>query len=570
MVRVLTMIFLFFLVLLPWSPATALIFEKSDIFIGGNCQNMIVDLNNDGLNDIVSDHIYINDGAGGFDFYDSLGLMAGSNDVRDIDNDGDLDYINCMGDYVNFYLNDGTGHFSYDTSYNVYPGEVYGGRVADLDNDGFVDIVVNGHGYSYQANILWNKGDGTFLVQNIPPNGISKDVDVGDIDNDGDYDLLWSNNASASAIYTNNGNRDFGFLVWFIDTYSNGYPWSTFADLNSDGYLDVLLLEYLTSKAYRFVNNGAGDYTQLGSPTGQAGNYKIYRSPDVDNDGDDDISPKYLNDSSGNLTLTTEIWPLWMGLGHLDNDGLLDAANCDGYVYYHSASGDNFPPAVPGGFYTSFTDSTVTFGWVQSLDDHTPSALIKYNLRVGSTPGGNEILSGVTPAWAPNVEHNESWTICIDSREYCEIYWSVQAQDGSYLRSAWAAERIFRNDPDQDGIGFACDNCPYHANSSQSDIDEDGYGDVCDNCPNIYNPDQADLDGDNVGDVCDYLCGDTDGNAKVNLMDVIFMINYLYRGGPAPDPLESMDVDGNGFNNLFDIMFLINYLYRNGPSLKCP
>lgn len=532
---------------------------------------MIVDLNNDGFNDIVSNRIYLNDGAGGFNLYDSLGLMDGSNDVRDIDNDGDLDYINCRGDYVNLYLNDGTGHFSYDTSYNVYPGEVYGGRVADLDNDGFVDIVVNGHGYSYQAEILWNRGDGTFQVQSIPPNGISKDVDVGDIDNDGDYDLLWSNNASASAIYVNNGRRQFNFAIWFIDTYSNGYPWSTFADLNSDGYLDVLLLEYLTSKAYRFVSDSGIDFNQLGNPTGQVGDYKIYRSPDVDNDGDDDISPKYLNDGVGNLTLSTESWPLWMGLGHLDDDGLLDAANCDGYIYYHAASGgSNYPPAVPGGFTTSFTDSTVTFSWAQSLDDHTPAALIKYNLRVGTTPGGNELLSGVTPAWAPNVEHNKSWTIHIDSREFCDIYWSVQAQDGGYLRSAWAAERIFRNDPDGDEIGYACDNCPFAPNFSQTDRDGDGYGDVCDNCADIYNPDQADLDDDGVGDVCDYLCGDANDDQLVNIMDVIFIINYLYKQGPEPDPLTTMDVDGNGFYNLFDITTFINYLYRNGPSLRCP
>ncbi|PKK82738.1 MAG: hypothetical protein CVT49_12100 [candidate division Zixibacteria bacterium HGW-Zixibacteria-1] len=569
--EVFAIIFSFFLIMFPSPSLSALLFSKSDIFVGGNCQNMVVDLNNDGFNDLVTDRVFLNNGGGEFLLYDSLGLMDGSNDVRDIDNDGDLDFINCFGDYVNLYLNDGSGHFNYDTSYDVSPGEVYGGRVADLDNDGFVDIVVNGHGYSYQANILWNCGDGRFLVQGVMPNGISKDVDVGDIDNDGDFDLLWSNNASASAVYTNVARRVFNYSVWFKDTYSNGYPWSTFTDLNSDGYLDVLLLEYLTYKAYRYINNGSGEYTQLGNPTGQSGNYRIYRSPDVDCDGDDDISPKYLNDGLGNLTLSTETWPLWMGLGHLNDDGFLDAANCDGYIYYHLVSGGtNFAPGVPGGFTTSLTDSTITFGWEPSLDDHTSQALIKYNLRIGVTPGGNEIMSGVTPPWAPNVEHNERWTIYIDTRLYCDIYWSVQAQDGSYLRSEWAAERVFRNDPDGDGIGFACDNCPDNTNSSQSDVDEDGFGDVCDNCANVYNPDQADLDNDGTGDACDFLCGDGNGDGIINMLDILFIINYLYKNGPEAVPLEAMDVDGNGFYNLFDIIVFINYLYRNGPTIHCP
>jgi RHS repeat-associated protein len=46
-----------------------------------------------------------------------------------------------------------------------------------------------------------------------------------------------------------------------------------------------------------------------------------------------------------------------------------------------------------------------------------------------------------------------------------------------------------------DGIGDACDNCPYVYNLTQADSDGDGIGDACDNCPTIPNPDQADSDG---------------------------------------------------------------------------
>ena len=67
-----------------------------------------------------------------------------------------------------------------------------------------------------------------------------------------------------------------------------------------------------------------------------------------------------------------------------------------------------------------------------------------------------------------------------------------------------------------------------------------------------------------------FICGDADGNDKINLLDVSFIINYLYRGGPAPVPVTSADVDHSGKVNLLDVSGIINYLYRHGPDLSCP
>ncbi len=55
------------------------------------------------------------------------------------------------------------------------------------------------------------------------------------------------------------------------------------------------------------------------------------------------------------------------------------------------------------------------------------------------------------------------------------------------------------------------------------------------------------------------------GNGVVDLGDLLFIINYLYKGGPAPVPLSEGDVNCDGVIDLGDVLFLISYLYKGGP-----
>ncbi|GEM_PF-2411104 len=123
---------------------------------------------------------------------------------------------------------------------------------------------------------------------------------------------------------------------------------------------------------------------------------------------------------------------------------------------------------------------------------------------------------------------------------------------------------------DADPYGNACDNCPTVSNIDQADGDVDGVGDVCDNCEFVYNPLQEDTDLDGIGDACEWICGDANGNGAVNILDVTFLINYLYKSGPAPDPEASGDVNNSASINILDISYLINYLYKSGPVPNCP
>jgi len=64
-------------------------------------------------------------------------------------------------------------------------------------------------------------------------------------------------------------------------------------------------------------------------------------------------------------------------------------------------------------------------------------------------------------------------------------------------------------------------------------------------------------------------CGDVDNSGAVNILDVTFLINYLYKGGPAPDPLDMADVNNDDIVNILDITYLISYLYLGGPEPDC-
>ena len=66
-----------------------------------------------------------------------------------------------------------------------------------------------------------------------------------------------------------------------------------------------------------------------------------------------------------------------------------------------------------------------------------------------------------------------------------------------------------------------------------------------------------------------YVCGDANASGTVNLLDVTYLISYLYKGGPAPNPPQSGDVNNSGTLNILDVTYLIGYLYKSGPAPQC-
>lgn len=60
--------------------------------------------------------------------------------------------------------------------------------------------------------------------------------------------------------------------------------------------------------------------------------------------------------------------------------------------------------------------------------------------------------------------------------------------------------------------------------------------------------------------------GDVNGDRSVSVTDVVYLIDYIFRGGPLPfHALWVGDVNCDGKVDIVDVVYLINYLFRNGP-----
>ncbi|MGB2980447.1 MAG: dockerin type I domain-containing protein, partial [Candidatus Zixiibacteriota bacterium] len=66
--------------------------------------------------------------------------------------------------------------------------------------------------------------------------------------------------------------------------------------------------------------------------------------------------------------------------------------------------------------------------------------------------------------------------------------------------------------------------------------------------------------------ISQFICGDCNGDGTIDVGDVVYLVNYLYKNGSAPDPVEAGDANGDDTVDVGDVVYLINYLYKAGPT----
>jgi hypothetical protein len=69
--------------------------------------------------------------------------------------------------------------------------------------------------------------------------------------------------------------------------------------------------------------------------------------------------------------------------------------------------------------------------------------------------------------------------------------------------------------------------------------------------------------------VLPYLTGDPNHDGVISSADLVYLINYLFVGGPEPIPYASGDATCEGVVNVADVVYLINYLFVGGPPPHC-
>ncbi len=66
-----------------------------------------------------------------------------------------------------------------------------------------------------------------------------------------------------------------------------------------------------------------------------------------------------------------------------------------------------------------------------------------------------------------------------------------------------------------------------------------------------------------------YVCGDASGDGTVDVGDAVFLINYIFKSGAAPDPIEAGDANCDNQVNVGDAVYLIQHIFNSGPQPCC-
>jgi len=496
------------------------------------------DYDNDGDNDLyalrgsaASNRLIRNDNGSFTDVSVAPLNVQGSTSAKwgDYDNDGDPDlYVTRASVGNRLFHNNGNGSFTDVTSGPLGDmGQCTNVAWGDYDKDGKLDLyIVKDFG---QANkLLRNTGGGLFVDATAPPinyAGSGTDASWVDYDNDGDVDLYVVNNNQANKLFRNDGGGVFTDVTGpIIGDTGPGFG-AAWGDYDNDGDLDVYIsnvdISTPTSKLLR--NDGGGSFVNVTNPTVfNALSARGASWGDFDNDGDLDLfvasmgnwNKLFRNDANPPFGFT-EVAPIVVADLAMNSFGAAwvdynDDGKSDIFVGDIYPFGRLFKNDLPSGNHWL---KVKLIGTVSNKDSYGARVRIVHATPTGTLRQVREIGNGT----------------CSQSQSPLVVHFGVGiATTIDTLIAKWPSgiTRVFTGQPVDTLLEFR---------------------------------------------EADFVCGDANGDATVDISDVVYLIAYIFSGGSAPSPLLSGDANCDSTVDISDVVYLIAYIFSGGakPCAVC-
>ncbi len=342
--------------------------------------------------------------------------------LADLDNDNDLDviagYASGQPNYV--YYNDGQGNFTATVPLTIGNAlsDTWGVAVGYLNQDTWPDIVASS---KKQSAIYLNDGQGGFPVTPTQalggPDDPTTSVAVGDLNGDGRPDIVVGNDNAPNAVYFNDGAGHFAREPdWRFGNEFESTKALALGDIDRDGDLDLVVANFFAPNVVYF-NDGDGRFsTEHATYLGTLDN-KTYSVVLADFDGDG-----VLDIVAGTWATSSDIGLLALDNVIYLNDGRGGFADARTVIL---TRGKHYTRAVAVGDLNGDLKPDIVFADRYNPNDGIGRLMFLTNRRRGNTPNAQtirlETTALITSAQALSAAHWLTYTLVASNQGGCNF-----------------------------------------------------------------------------------------------------------------------------------------------------